>query len=82
MGYHLWFLRDLIIVVMLSPVLYYLRKYLGLWSLAILIPLYWQFPYTLFTYAAIWFMAGSLLLDKLERIPRWAVFGLLATVFR
>ena len=87
MGYHLWFLRDLIIVVMLSPVLYYLRKYLGLWSLAILIPLYWQFPYTLFTYAAIWFMAGSLLLDKLERIPRWAVFGLLgvfilAVIFR
>lgn len=87
MGYHLWFLRDLIIVVALSPVLYDLRKYMGLWSLVILIPLYWYFPYTLFTYAAIWFMAGSLLLDKLERIPRWAVYGLftvfiLAVLFR
>lgn len=78
LGYHLWFLRDLIIVVALSPALYYLRKYLGLWSLVVLIPLYWHFPYTLFTYAMIWFMAGSLLLNKLERIPRWAVWGLLA----
>jgi len=78
MAYHLWFLRDLIIVVALSPVLFYLRKYLKLWSLPVLIILYWQFPYALFTYAMIWFVAGSLLLDKLERIPRWAVFGLLA----
>ena len=77
LAYHLWFLRDLIIVVALSPALYYLRKYLGLWSVVIIVPLYWLFPYTLFLYATIWFMAGSLLLDKLERLPHWAVYSLM-----
>ena len=73
-AYHLWFLRDLIILVTLSPVLYYLRHWTGYWSILICIVLYWLSPYTLFLYAAIWFLGGSLLLDKYERLPRWALW--------
>ena len=77
MAYHLWFLRDLVIIVAFSPVLYLLRRYLSYGCLVLLVLLYWWSPYTLFLYGMIWFMAGSLVLDRLERLPRWCVWCLL-----
>lgn len=37
---HLWFLRDLIIIVILTPLLYIIRRKLGYWGVVILLTLY------------------------------------------
>ena len=71
-AYHLWFMRDLIIIVALSPLLYYLRRYLGYWLMALAVALYVVFPQISFLYSMCWFVAGSLVLGRLS-LPRWAV---------
>jgi surface polysaccharide O-acyltransferase-like enzyme len=68
-AYHLWFMRDLITIILLSPILFYLRIWLKYYSIFIPILLFLVFPQIRFLDALIWFLFGSLLLDRLQRIP-------------
>lgn len=73
-AYHLWFMRDLVIIIALSPILYYIRKWTKFWSIAIVLSLHFLFPQVSFLYAMYWFTAGSLILNKLSQLPKKAVF--------
>lgn len=72
-AYHLWFMRDLLILVVLSPLLYYLRRAMGGWLLVPLVAVYVLMPQVRFLFAAIWFVAGSFVLGRLHDAPRWLV---------
>lgn len=69
-AFHLWFLRDLIILVGLSPMLFLIRKYVRkelfifiLYGMTLIeIPF---FP----TAACFWFMLGDAFLPRLNRLP-------------
>lgn len=65
---HLWYLRDLIIIVILSPVIYLIRKYLGYFAIPVTLLLYYLTPDLDFFYGLFWFTTGSLLLDKISSI--------------
>ena len=69
-AYHLWFMRDLVIIVALSPLLYYLRRWTRYWSIAIVLVFYILFPQVQFSYAMYWFVAGSYVMDILGKLPR------------
>lgn len=76
-AYHLWFMQDLIIIVALSPLLYYARRWSGWWSVIIVLGLHFLFPQVRFLTGMLWFMSGSFILDKLERLPhRWTIMSL------
>lgn len=62
LAFHLWFLRDLIFIIILSPVIFVLFKYLGIWSLIIIFLLsFLQInPVTLPT-SLFWFSLGGVL---------------------
>lgn len=77
-AYHLWFLRDLIIIVLFSPVLFYARRWLGYWSMAVVAAFYLLFPQLHFLYGMFWFVAGSIVLDKLGSLPQRFTFLMLA----
>ena len=72
-AYHLWFMRDLVIIVALSPLLYYLRHTMHRWLIVLVVALYMLFPQVGFLYASIWFVAGSFFLGELSRLPRQLV---------
>lgn len=66
-GFHLWFLRDLIIIIALSPILYFARKKLGHRVIVTLLFTLTFIPlkFGIFT-SLFWFMAGDFLLLKLS----------------
>ena len=71
-AFHLWFLRDLIIIISISPLLYYLRKA----NAFILLTLFLMIPFFNikigFIYALFWFLAGSMFLSRLNRVKsKW-----------
>lgn len=76
-AYHLWFLRDEIVLVALSPILYLLRKYIHYWSVAVIVTLYFVLPKVGIFYAMYWFVLGSFVLDKMAMIPRYVVYVML-----
>ncbi len=64
-AFHLWYLRDLMILVVISPVVFYLRKLLNKWFVLVcLLLLNLLFDFTLL-YAAFWFVSGSLFLKSM-----------------
>ena len=72
-AFHLWFLRDLIIIVVLSPILYYFRKYLKkellvliLFTINIFCP--YSLPKSIF-----WFMLGDAYLTSFTKLNHWIV---------
>ena len=77
-AYHLWFLRDLLIIVALSPCVWYVRKKAGLWSIAVALALYFLFPRYSFLFGLYFFVAGSLLLHRLSELSRRWVYVLVA----
>lgn len=77
-AFHLWFLRDLIFLIALMPGLYYLRKYTSLWSIVIILVLHITFPDYSLLYAMYWFVAGSFVMDKTQKLPQWSIFMLFA----
>ena len=86
-AYHLWFMRDLITIVALSPIIFYVRKGLKYYSIIISALLYLIFPYIRVLDALTWFLFGSLLLDKIQRIPTkvtWiiSILYLLIVIYR
>lgn len=71
MAFQLWFLRDLIVVVGISPILFYIFKYMNYWGFLLLfllsyVPFNQYFilnsavPTTLFT-SSLWFALGGIL---------------------
>jgi len=75
-AYHLWFLRDLIIIVIASPLLFYLRRWTGYLSVIVIVALYAFFPDLSFLYGMIWFVAGSLFLDSIREMPLLKVIAM------
>ena len=72
LAFHLWFLRDLIILVACSPVLFYLRKYLkrGWVCLIFFLLSYIHMPVVSFS-SFFWFIAGDAFLNSIEKIRSW-----------
>lgn len=71
-GFHLWFLRDLIIIVALSPILYEIRKRIGGGILlAILFALSFLQMRLQVVNSAFWFIAGDVLLIQLSTRHKW-----------
>lgn len=71
---HLWFLRDLIIIVACAPTLFWGVKRIGKAILAIVLVLYALFPELYFLYGMIWFLAGHFFLDRLSSSkPTWRI---------
>ncbi|MBQ2055594.1 MAG: acyltransferase [Bacteroidaceae bacterium] len=77
-AFHLWFLADLIVIIFLSPLIFYLRKYAKSWSVGVMVLLFFLLPNVKFIYALYWFVTGSVVLDKLDRIPRSIVLLMFA----
>ena len=75
-AFHLWFLRDLIIIVAVSPLLYTLKKRAGRVILLLILfsCTYLEIKYIPF-YALFWFMAGDYMLSSLSRFKSflWVV---------
>ncbi|MEG2068033.1 MAG: acyltransferase family protein [Tannerellaceae bacterium] len=72
-AFHLWFLRDLILTIILSPILYLTRKYVGGITLIILLFLLNFTQQDIVpAYALFWFMCGSKFLDKISTLrTKW-----------
>lgn len=72
LAFHLWFLRDLIIVVVCCPVLFFLRKYLKseLVCLIFFILSYVYMPIVSFS-SFFWFIAGEAFLNRMEKVRSW-----------
>lgn len=67
-AFHLWFLRDLILIVAISPLLYYVRKAIGRSMLTLVLFLFSFFRLDdVPVYALFWFMAGDAFLMKLDK---------------
>ena len=68
-AFHLWFLRDLIIIVAISPLLYVIKKAIG-GGISVLVLYILTFLHIewLPLYALFWFMAGSVCLNRLDKV--------------
>lgn len=64
-GFHLWFLRDLIIIVALSPILCFIKKRWSVALLTLLLATSIFLPEYSTISSAFWFMAGDYILPKL-----------------
>ena len=70
-NFPLWFLRNLIVIVALCPILYQVRK-LGSWVCVVFLALALYFGgYFSITSALFWFIFGSFFLAR--PLPRWSV---------
>lgn len=71
-GFHLWFLRDLIIIIALSPILYFARKRLGGGIVVAALFCLTYIPVKLsFVTSMFWFMTGDWLLMKFSKVKSW-----------
>lgn len=68
-AFHLWFLRDLIFIVILSPALLCLRSLIGKYAVCgiLFVMNFFTIPY-IPIYGLFWFMFGLCFLDKLSNI--------------
>lgn len=73
LAFQLWFLRDLIIIVIFSPITFYLIKYLNRYILILfLYTLYVLFPESIFpSYGFFWFITGAIFFNKLSNLKSW-----------
>lgn len=68
-AFHLWFLRDLIIIVVISPILYLIKKtFKGYIIVLLLFILTFAHIEWLPSYALFWFMSGSIFLNRLYKV--------------
>lgn len=70
-AFHLWFLRNLIVIVASAPLLFYVRKAGPMILLPLFFAVYLYNPLSL-TASVFWFLLGSFFADV--RLPRWVVF--------
>lgn len=69
LAFQLWFLRDLILIVAITPILFFIRKYIEGWVLILLVFISNYIPQDIIpTYALFWFLFGSQYLDKLSKL--------------
>lgn len=80
-AYHLWFMRDLITIIALCPLIYYIRKCMGLWTMAITLLLHTLWPNIMFLCAMFWFISGSFILNKLNSISNMVICSLVCVFF-
>ena len=71
-AFHLWYLRDLIVIVACSPILYFLRKYLKIESVCLIffVLSYVDIPVVQFS-SFFWFIAGEAFLTRLDKVRSW-----------
>ena len=71
-AFHLWYLRDLIIIVVCSPILYFLRKYLKIEYVCLIffVLSYVDIPVVQFS-SFFWFIAGEAFLTRLDKVRSW-----------
>lgn len=69
-AFHLWFLRDLIVIIAVSPMLVWAKKRIGIVAtcLILLVANYLGLPHNPF-YGMFWFVFGAYALDKMEKLP-------------
>lgn len=69
-AFHLWFLRDLIVIVAVSPLLLLMKRYIGMLAtcLILLAANYVGLPHNPF-YGMFWFVFGACVMDKVEKLP-------------
>lgn len=76
-AFHLWFLRDLMVIVALSPVLLAVKRLGAKWAHALVAALFavnTAFPNTPgFVYGLFWFMWGDAFLPRLSEVKTYAV---------
>ena len=78
MAFQLWFLRDLIMIVAISPIIYWARKYIHpVLIIFFLIALSVAFIEIRFFYSLFWFVLGSLFLVKCPKVGWWIHFAFL-----
>ena len=72
-AFHLWYLRDLIIIVMCSPVLFYVRKFVRCEVVCLLFLILSLIGITVVQFSSFfWFMAGDAFLGRMDKIKSWA----------
>lgn len=76
-AFHLWFLRDLITIVLIAPVIYFFRRFLSYVGIVVVLILSYNFPNVLFLYPLYWFLFGSFFLYKLNKLSKWSIYSLL-----
>lgn len=71
-AFHLWYLRDLIIIVACSPILYFLRKYLKIEYVCLIffVISYVDIPVVQFS-SFFWFTPGEVFLTRLDKVRSW-----------
>ena len=67
-AYHLWFLRDLIIIVAISPLLFFIRKSLHYWCPFVFFILSFVFPTIGIVRSIYWFLLGSTIIHIIDRM--------------
>lgn len=76
-AFQLWFLRDLIVIVALSPIVLMIKRLGnrgGYYLLAVLFVVNTVMPSTPgFVYGMFWFLLGDCLLEKLSMVKTWVV---------
>ena len=84
LAFHLWFLRDLIIVVAVSPLLYIIRKCIGGGNVVALlfISTYFDVVY-IPIYALFWFVLGDNVIGRLHKFdsPVWIGFFVFLSIW-
>ena len=61
LAYHLWFLRNLIIIIAFSPLLFYIHKYLKYYFIIPILLLDYLIPYNSLIMSLLWFYIGGAL---------------------
>lgn len=71
-AFHLWYLRDLIVIVVCSPILYFLRKHLRIEYVCLIffVLSYVKIPVVQFS-SFFWFTAGEVFLTRLAKVRSW-----------
>ena len=59
LAYHLWFLRNLIIIIAFSPLLFYIHKYLTYYFIIPILIIDYLIPYNSLIISLLWFYIGG-----------------------
>lgn len=72
LAFHLWFLRDLIVVVACSPILYILRKHLKIEYVCLIFFVLSYVNTSVVQFSSFfWFIAGEAFLIRLDKVRSW-----------
>ena len=63
LAFHLWFLRNLIIIIACSPILFYIHKYLKSYFIIVILVIDYFYNYNSIVTSLLWFYIGACLVD-------------------